>query len=390
MRMEMKKYMVAAMLLLAGIGVRGEGGNGYWYLPGNGNTELRNKGKTEPYLPGTAELVSLSCLYKSVDQHGDTLTVSGRVYFPREGRAKAFVLQPHYTITSNRECPSECDMPDLILHEMGYAVLLPDYVGYGVTRERNHPYLDYDVAARNTLDLYFGAKALLESLDRLPENDSLILVGYSQGAQTALATLKLIETEHPEIAVKRCYLGSGPYDVARTYDVSIATNKVGLQFTIPMLIMGTSWSYDLELDPYYFMNKKTIERSEKYVFSKEYSAGDVVLLNRMGCSHKVSRYMTPEGMDKTLPETRRLYEGLIRSSLVHVSETDTMLGDWTPKAPLYVLHSTEDRGVPFENALSLQLMLETKGVTDVEYDFGKFGDHLPAFVRFLQVLKSRL
>ena len=337
------------------------------------------------------QTVSMPCTYKSVDQHGDDVTLSGKIYFPLSGKPKNILLESHYTITGNSECPSECDMPQvLVLRDKGYAVVMPDYLGYGITRGREHPYLHSALTAQNVVDMYFAAKQFLERMEREPENDSIVITGYSQGAQTAVATLRLLETKYPEVAIKQCFAGSGPYDVARTYDVAMKKNNAGLSFTIPMLVMGTSWAYDLNLNAKLLLRKRAIERAEKYVFSKEHTTTEVVLMNRIGVSKKVSRYMTPEGMDKTQPETRRLYEGLVRSSIIHVDETDTILGDWTPKTPIFLLHSTQDRCVPFENALSLRLMLETKGVENVEYDFGKYGDHVAAMVRYLDILAKRL
>ena len=334
--------------------------------------------------------VAMACTYESVDLHGEKVTLSGKIYFPKQGPSKRFVIQTHYTILSNKECPSECDMPDAVLREKGYALVMPDYLGYGVTKDQRHPYLNYRLTARNTVDMYLAAAAFMEKLGLSPESDSLVILGYSQGGQTAIATLMLLETEYPEVAVKQCFAGSGPYDVARTYDVAMAKNNAGLIFTIPMLIMGTSWSYDLDLNPNYFMTPKTIRKAEKYVFNKDHSAAEVVLMSRFGLSTKVSRYMTPEGMDKTQPETARLYEGLKRSSIVHVSETDTVLCDWTPKTPIFVLHSRQDSCVPFENALSLQLLFEVRGAKNVEYDFGDYGDHLPAMARYLDIIQKRL
>lgn len=335
-------------------------------------------------------VVAMPCTYSSVDQHGQPVTLSGKIYFPREGLAKRFVLEPHYTILSNSEAPSECDMPEAVLRDKGYALIMPDYLGYGITKDLRHPYLHCTLAAQNTVDLYLAAAAFLDKLSRTPENDSLIIVGYSQGAQTAVATLRLLETAYPQVPVKQCFAGSGPYDVARTYDVCMATNNAGLNFTIPLLIMGTSWAYDLNLDPYYFMHTKTVHRADKYLFTKDYTATDVVLLGRMGLSTKVSRYMTKKGMDKSLPQTAVLYDGLLRSSIVHVSETDTIFGDWVPKTPLFLLHSEQDKAVPFENSLSLRLMLETKGAQNVEYDFGNYGNHITAMMRFLDILSKRL
>ena len=338
----------------------------------------------------TESYVSMPCTYSSVDQFGLPVTLSGKIYFPREGLPKRIVLQPHYTVLSNKEVPSMCDMGEAVLRDKGYALVMPDYLGYGITCDRNHPYLCCELAARNTVDMLFAAQDFLSKLNRQPQNDSIIIVGFSQGAQSALATLRLLETQYPHIPVKQCFAGSGPYDVARTYDVTIANDNVGLQFTVPLLIMGTSWGYNLHLDPNYFMYRKTVRHARKYIFSKQYTATNVTIFARMGISHKVSKLMTPQGMNKALPETARLYNGLLRSSIVHVSETDTILGEWTPRTPLFLMHSYTDKGVPFENSQSLQLMLETKGVQNVEYDFGDYGDHISSLFRFLDILTKRL
>lgn len=349
-----------------------------------------NDSLVQAILASAGKTVAMPCTYLSTDQRGEPVMLSGKIYFPKDGHAKRFVLEPHYTILANKECPSECDMPEAVLRDKGYALLMPDYLGYGITKDREHPYLNCELAAQNTVDLYFAATRFLEKLDRMPENDSVIIVGFSQGAQSAVATLRLLETTYTEVPVKQCFAGSGPYDVARTYDVAMAKNNTGLPFTIPMLIMGASWSYDLHLEPRDFMNLRTIHRAEKYVFSKEHTAGEVILLGRLGWSLKVSKYMTKDGMDKTKPETAKLYKGLMRSSIVHVSETDTIFGDWTPKTPMFLLHSFQDSAVPFENSESLKLMLETRGVENVEYDFGNYGDHLSSMARFADILQKRL
>ena len=39
--------------------------------------------------------------YTSVDQHGDSLTLSGKIYMPEH--PKGIILLPHYTIASNDE-----------------------------------------------------------------------------------------------------------------------------------------------------------------------------------------------------------------------------------------------------------------------------------------------
>ena len=331
----------------------------------------------------------MPCSYMSVDQFGQPVRLSGKVYFPKKGGAERIILQAHYTVLSNKEVPSECDMAESTLRFKNYILVQPDYLGYGISKDRDHPYLACEVVSRNIVDMLFAASEFVHKMALSPRSDSIVIVGYSQGAHAALATLRLLETEHPEVPIKQCYLGGGPYDVARTYDKTIGDDNVGLPFTVPFLIQGTSCAYNLNLDLEYFLKPKALRRARKYVFTKEYTTADVQLLGRMGSSRKVSNLMTRQGMDKTQPETKRLYDGLVRSSIVHVSETDTILGDWTPRTPIFVMHSRQDAAVSFENAESLQLMLERKGVS-ARYDFGNYGGHISTLMRFLSVLDKEL
>lgn len=340
-------------------------------------------------LASSAEYIGLPCSYQSVDERGLPVTLSGKIYLPRTRQSKRVVLQTHYTILSNAEAPSQCDALEAVLRDRNYVSVLPDYQGYGISVERRHPYLSCDLTARQCVDMLLATNRFLERLQRQPVSDSVALVGYSQGGQTIIAVQRLLETSYPAIPILKCYTGAGPYDVARTYDVSVATNYAGLQFTVPMLIMGTSWGQNLNLDSTYFLRPKTLRRAEKYLFTKQYDAVYVTLLGRMGLSHKLSDLMPRKARDKSQPETRRFYDALVRNSIVHVDETDTILGDWTPRAPIFLLHSMDDKAVVFENSESLRLMLDAKGA-NVTYDFGHFGDHITALGRFYDVVKREL
>lgn len=337
---------------------------------------------------GKGRSCGLAVSYMSVDQHGDSIRLSGKIYIPRKVRAKNIILLPHYTISSLQEAPSACDPVEAImLRNEGYILLMPDYIGYGASADRVHPYLRLDVTARNCVDMLLSAKPFLHQLDCLPESDSLIIVGYSQGAQTAIGCLKLLETEYPNLPIKKCYAGSGPHDVGATYDVSIANDKTGMPLTVPMLIMGTSEAYDLDLRREDFFSPLLQEHYDEWIGSKKHS---IISLHFKIGSGRISRLMTQEGMDKTQPQTRRMYEGFVKSSIVHVSEKDTLFGTWAPHTPVYLFHSMNDDIVPFANAEHLRMMFDANGTEKVEYDFGRYGGHAVCVLKYLRKVRRML
>lgn len=196
--------------------------------------------------------------YPSVDAAGKPITLSALLVRPR-----SIAFQPlndvivgcHITITSNKECPSSYYSTNPLDVAVGafvggpetsdvgmmtyYAtrsvnnpannnnlVIMPDYEGYGVTRDRAHPYLYQELTARQVVDAARYGLALYQALsaendgDPLRDNWRMLTVGYSQGGSVSLATHRFIEqnglAEELHFAGSVC--GDGPYNPLSTLD----------------------------------------------------------------------------------------------------------------------------------------------------------------------------
>ncbi len=321
-------------------------------------------------------------LYSSVDQHGDSLTLSGKVCIPSDKPAKGIMLIPHYTISSNDEAPSNKLTTDAKYFQDDYVLLLPDFIGYGVTQDRVHPYLHGELTARNCVDMYMSALPMLDSMALNIPLDSIYLFGFSQGGASALWTLKLIEEEYADkIHVIKCFAGGGPYDVAATYDHALATNYVFLPLVIPMLVLGTDAAYDLNLNRSDFFTPKMEKAYKKYIEDKKHGITSIYFSLP---NHKVSHWLTKQAMDKSCPQTQKLYEGLVRSSLVY----DTKCPSWTPQAPIYVFHSTKDNVVTIQCAEHLRRCYPD--LPNITYDFGDYGSHMKASYIFYRRVRDML
>ncbi|MBO4362057.1 MAG: hypothetical protein J5823_04655 [Paludibacteraceae bacterium] len=339
--------------------------------------------------------------YTSTDQHGDTLTLSGKVSVPEH--PKGIILMPHYTIASNNEVPSTSTTPEANYLRDDYVLVMPDYIGYGASISRIHPYLRGDVTARNCVDMLFASWPVMDSLGVTLPKDSIYLVGFSQGGATVLWTLKLLEEQYADrVFVKHCYAGGGPYDVAATYDDAVQRNHVGMAMVIPMLVMGTSEAYDLNLSRELFFTPEMDKHYDEYITDKRLS---FAVLYFLMFDSKVDKWLSRYGMDKSQPETRRMYEGFLRSSLVHYPIDNSavgqdvicpgtgymptnMVGTWLPKAPVYVFHSYNDRIVSFINAEHLQRCWQ--GLDNVTFEFGDFGSHGWSMMSFFPRVQKQL
>ena len=158
-----------------------------------------------------------------------TLLVVYPIRFFTNIDAQNIILGCHYTITSDHERPTNTDfqgMSDACLlgaewaTTSNYLVVMPDYEGYGDSKDSTHPYLNREVQARQTLKaLIVGMNWFTESHGEEFASRNVVVEGYSQGGAVAAATYrywlehskeKWIETTSFHMVGAVC--GDGPYD----------------------------------------------------------------------------------------------------------------------------------------------------------------------------------
>ena len=187
------------------------------------------------------QIVKIRCTYPTSINGNDTLWVSGKIILPINRTLKGIILANHYTITSNQEAPSNTTNFEEVFALKGYAILMPDYIGYGTTASLAHPYLHWQSSAQTTIDLLLHATQLLDYYEYQYQNN-LIIFGYSQGAAVALGVTKLLEQNSLPYTIDQLYAGAGPYDVAGTYDYSVQVDSIGHERSIWVGIKKTRLS----------------------------------------------------------------------------------------------------------------------------------------------------
>lgn len=313
-------------------------------------------------------LIHIAGTYTGHDVDGSPLTLSGKLLIPRDGPVKNLIIVSHYTIGANYEAPSETFPMEGIWAARGYAVVIADYIGFGVTANRIHPYMHVKSTARSVVDMALAVKPYLKHIGREPESEKVILAGYSQGGATTVAVMNMIQDECEDIfPIKKVYAGGGPYDLAATYDISMEWDETGIPCAIPMIVQGINYGDNLGLRMADFFQPKLLAGYDEWINSKKYTVKEIN--TRIGANN-LHEIMTEEGRNKQSPETARLYQALLGNSVLH----------FAPHAPIYLFHSTQDKTVPFINALKAEAWF--KGY-DLQFDFGEYGAHGMGAVRFL-------
>ena len=314
--------------------------------------------------------VTFPVAYWSSDAKGDSLLVSGRVYLPKRRYLNGIVIANHYTMASDIEVPSNTLSMESVLTMKGYAVIMPDYVGYGLSRDEVHPYLHWRSAATTAVDLLNSMPALLDYYGYSYPID-VVVTGYSQGAAVALGVTRMIEELDSNWIVRKLYAGAGPYDPAGTYVYSIANDTIGIPAAIPLIVMGLNNAYDLGFELNDFFLDPLLSHYDDWVLSKEYTVNQI---NQLMGSNVVSELMTVEALDFTQPQAEMLYEVLLWNSNV----------GYNLQSPAYFLHSLDDEVVPLINTENL--IAEMPDDERISYDLGHYGTHVEACITFMKRL----
>ena len=314
--------------------------------------------------------------YWSQDPQGDSLLVSGRIYLPKRRYLNGIVIANHYTMTADTEVPSNMLSMESIFALKGYAVIMPDYVGYGLSRDEVHPYLHWRNAAQTAIDLLNRMPALLDYYGYSYPND-VVVTGYSQGAAVALGVVRMLEEqgETTPWLVRKLYAGAGPYDPAATYLYSVERDTMGIPAAIPLIVMGLSDAYDLGFALEDFFLDPLLSNYDEWLLSKEYS---VQQINQNMGSIVMSELMTPESLDPNHPIAEMLYRVLLINSNV----------GYDLLSPAYFLHSIDDEVVPLLNTENLMNQMPNDDL--ISYDIDHYGSHMQASVPFMKYVYQDL
>ena len=321
--------------------------------------------------------VTFPVAYWSQTPQGDSLLVSGRVYLPKYRILNGIIVANHYTMTADEEVPSNRISMEMVYLLKGYAVIMPDYVGYGLSREEVHPYLHWRNAAQTAVDLLNCMPELLDYYGYSYPKD-VVVTGYSQGGAVALGVARMIEENYHQEndwTVRKLYAGAGPYDPAGTYLFSMERNEMGIPAAIPLIVMGLNDAYELGFALDEFFLDPLLSNYEDWVVSKEYTVGQI---NQLMGSTIMSELMTEDALTLDSPQADMLYEVLLWNSNV----------GYDLQAPAYFLHSLEDEVVPLLNSINLEAEMPDK--EEKTFDFDYYGSHMEASVPFIQYVYQDL
>ena len=321
---------------------------------------------------------AISYTYISADPQGEPVELSALLYIPDAAlaRTKALTgisLTNHGTIASNAECPTQKAQFEGALAWKNYAMVMPDYYGFGASADRPQAYLDPETTARGNIDAYLAALQLLKDR-KVGIPSRLYSFGYSQGGFNSMANLKYV-SGHPDlhISFEKVMCGGSPFDVELTWNAyTNGTFRNAIAF-VPLSLVSINEAQQLGI-PYGSLFKGALLNNwENWILSKEYTLTEI---NGM---------LGTDNLADILDADLLAGRGDAHDRVMEVCRRYSLTSGWTPTSgtKIFLYHSNQDDTVPYANLTAMKAFLDEVAPGSYTASDGNNGGHVNAVVNFI-------
>ncbi len=299
------------------------------------------------------EVEHIKIIYKTLGPGGEIVQASGALFLPKSDENLPSACLMHGTETKRSNVASENlysslgGLSGLILASMGYAVIVPDYLGLGVS-QTYHPYIIAEPTAECAVDMLRAVKFYDERIDY--KNNQFFIAGYSEGGYAAYALHKTLQEKYPdEFTVTASAPMAGPYNVELTMEMIFNHGFPGRTIYLAYIL----YSYN----EYYGWGRL------EEIFKSPYHTTVPEMFDGTHSFSEVGSMLPDDYIDLfKLEFVTKVKEQLDVQLLAAVRENS--LVDWVPDAPVKFYHGSADNDVPVENTEDVYNYLTELGKQD--------------------------
>ncbi len=308
--------------------------------------------------------------YNTKDLEGNAIVASGALIIPKDLSAEPLALASiqHGTLFNEADAPSyfantaEATLGTFIA-STGFFIALPDYIGYGESKNLNHPYEHKKGIAEPGIDFIRSVIEYIKE-EKLNWNTKLLLGGYSQGGYSTMCIQKEIEEKHSnEFNLVASSCGSGAYNKTATIK-DFLLNKTSGETTNNRSYIWVMLTYD----KIYKFNRPMSDYFIEPFASQIAKDGFRVTINK--------------SFDEILnPNFKKgILDGTETKWINALAENDVF--NWKPTVPTRLYHGDADTYVPFLNSSTAEAAMKKNGSSSVELITIKGGTHSTAIFDF--------
>jgi pimeloyl-ACP methyl ester carboxylesterase len=240
-------------------------------------------------------------------------------------------------------------LPSVLASVFKCAVLIPDYIGYGASKNTPHPYVHSASLGSSSLDFINAYIEYNEKILEQPIAKKAVIVGYSEGGYAAVALQKAIQESNSGLKVVKNYAGAGPYDNSALINAFINKNEDidAMFFSSYLWVLSMYKDYMGYSKPYnqiYSATDNAIFAAENYDFG---------YLKLYPTAHRNPQELfLPSFLDGLHNATDAQLFNIIK---------ENSLTDFVPADSLILFHSEADTWVYVENTLNAYDKMKNAG-----------------------------
>ncbi len=264
---------------------------------------------------------------------GEVINASGLLGIPKNTpTAPSIISAQHGTLFVDIAAPTNINNSAEafsgleLLASAGFITAVPDYIGYGDTKDKPHPYYDQEYAASAVVDMLTATKAYLAA-QKINTSNRVFLTGYSEGGYITMAAQKEIEGNSAHgLSLTAVSAGAGAYDLTEMLrGVATAPTYEEPGFLATLLISyNTTYEWNRPLTDFYqdkyatklptlldgSKNRREINNALTQSTSELFNPTFYKNLSTAGQESKLKDALEKNSFNNFVPKTQlRLYHG---------------------------------------------------------------------------------
>ena len=307
--------------------------------------------------------------YHTQNTAGKTVVASGALLVPDVKGPLPLLSYHHGTIFPSKESSAPSYLPEYsaelgiakLFASNGYIVALPDYIGYGATKNETHPYGAYKLVARASVDMLHAVQEFCNN-KKLSLSGKHFFSGWSEGAAVALAAVKQLEEDSADFFKPTAsVLNAGPY-----YSSAFVNHILDAESSLRYL-KSYVWVLRSYNDVY------RINKPASWYFKPPYAA-------EIQKDEEADVPLSPRTLftDQFIQSYKAGKEVQLEAAL-----KDNDLWNWKPKSRILFCHGDKDDYVPIFNSEKAFKEMTAAGA-DVAFKVFKGQNHSGGILAFVQ------
>ena len=297
---------------------------------------------------------------------GKNIFASGLVCLPKEPGNYPILSFQNGTNTEHSKAPTENYNEDFFpiiesVASLGFIVVVPDYIGFGASKNIPHPYLDAKSSTQSILDM-LRATTEYTSGDKIlaKSTKDLYIFGYSQGGWATMLLQKSIEKDYSsEFNLIASSCGAGPYSIEYMNNYIINQTDYPMPYFLAYLLN----SYQTLGS---FSNPLTDIIQQPYADLIQGKSGVLGLFDGTNSGGTINSKLTTKMANFLTAEYRTGYATNAKFVSVRSAFLSNSVIAWKTTTPTRLYHGQNDEVVPYGVSETINSDFQAKKATDVQ------------------------